>query len=142
MDIAHSQVVAGGHRRQPVDGCFGFRDVTGLCAVEQCFHQEAGRRNAPPQQLRLTREAVDHSTQLPDRLVPISALSPNSCHGSIDDWLIPEIMCVAGKFVAHSHQVGRCVSTLGGGCPVHEGNAQRQPGERDRRVVAGLLGDS
>src|SRR5580693_3711685 len=84
-DLAYHQTLIGWRGRQPLDRGFGFGYVTVGAAVEQRFHQNTRRWNAPQQQSSCAEQMVDGGAHERYRVIAVSTSSPFTCQVDLDD---------------------------------------------------------
>ena len=77
--------VVGWRVRQPGDRGLGFGHVSVGPAIEQCFHQNTGRWNAPLQQLSLAEQMIDGGAHERYGVVAVSTPGPLTCRIYVEE---------------------------------------------------------
>ncbi len=91
--------------------------------------------------MSLTDQVVDRGAHERYRLVAISTPSHFPRHVRIDERSIPQVVSLAFEHVADLGQKRLPPVTIRSLVAVHQRDAQRHPGERQRHVIAGSFGD-
>src|SRR5436189_110088 len=86
-------------------------------------------------------EMAEGSVHLSYRLVAISTPSAFPRHVHVDERSVPQIVSLMQEYVADLGQECLSAVTLLSRLTVHQRNAQNQPGEGQRHVIAGSFGD-
>ena len=141
-DFAYHQSLVAWRGRQSVDRGLGFGHVTVGTALQQCLHQNTGRRNAPPSSrparnkwstaARITGIAASRSPRLAlSRAMYTSMIGKHAQVVSARAGTLSRTS--ASSFCPRSRSAGqsRCTSAM----------AQREPGVGQREIITGSLGD-